>query len=250
MRDPDPRVSTRIRKKVGSILPLRLKRLVRRKRVRLGTLRRLSPVSNEFGYDRGLPVDRYYIERFLDVNREAIRGRVLEIGDSTYTLRFGDDRVSRAEVLNVRPGHPNTTFVADLADAPHLPSEAFDCLVVTQTLHLLFDVAAAVRTMHRVLRPGGTVLVTVPGIGPISADEWSSTWYWSFTPLSATRLFVDVFGADNVEVRAHGNVLTSVAFLEGLATEDLRRHELDAQDARFPMLITVCARRPPCEAAA
>ena len=70
----------------------------------LGDLRRLAPLSREFGYDRGQPVDRYYIEAFLAASSGLIRGRVLEIGDRSYTERFGGDRVTQSDVLNVNPG--------------------------------------------------------------------------------------------------------------------------------------------------
>ena len=53
-----------------------------------------------------------------------------------------------------------------------------------------------------------------------------------------------MFGADHVEVLAYGNVLTSVAFLEGIATGELRGNELENHDPQFPMLITVRAYRP------
>jgi SAM-dependent methyltransferase len=209
----------------------------------MGSLRSLTPLSREFGYDRGLPIDRYYIERFLAQNAHVISGRVLEVGDREYTRRFGGHRVSRSDVLNIEAGHPETTYVADLSDAGNVPSGAFDCLVVTQTLHLVYDMSAAVRTLRRILRPGGVLLATVPGISPISNDLWAGSWYWSLTPLSAVRLFGDEFGPENVEVEACGNVLTSVAFLEGMATDELHRHELDAGDPQFPMLITVRAYR-------
>lgn len=212
--------------------------------VRFGSLRRLSPVSRTFGYDRGQPIDRYYIERFLGDNADVVKGRVLEIGSNAYTRRFGGARVSRADVLNIEPGHPQTTIVGDLASADHIPSGGFDCLLITQTLHLIYDLPAAVATLHRILAPGGTLLTTFPGISPLSSDRWAETWYWALTPLSAVRLFGDVFGPDNVQVTAHGNVLTSVAFLEGLAARELRREELDVHDPQFPMLITVTATRP------
>ena len=225
-----------------------LRRVVQRARlaapVRLGSLRHVTPLSRQFGYDRGLPIDRHYIERFLAENAHAIAGRTLEIGDSEYTRRFGGSEVTQAEVLNIDPGHPETTIVADLADADEIESEAFDCLVITQTLHLIYDVRAAVRTLHRILRPGGTVLATFPGISPLSTDRWAETWYWALTPLSAARLFAEVFGEQNVEVLTYGNVLTSVAFLEGMASRELTSRELDAQDPQFPMLVAVRACRP------
>ncbi len=212
--------------------------------VRMGSLRRLTPLSRQFGYDRGLPVDRYYVEQFLARNAHVITGRVLEVGDSEYTTRFGGQRVTQADVLNVVAGDSGTTIVADLAKGDNIPSAAFDCLVITQTLHLLYDLSAAVQTLSRILRPGGTLLATFPGISPISTDRWAESWYWSLTPLSAARLFGEVFGPDNVEVVAYGNVLTSVAFLEGMATRELSRHELETHDPQFPMVVTVRAYRP------
>jgi glycosyltransferase involved in cell wall biosynthesis len=225
-----------------------LTRVGRRLPVRLGSLRRLTPVSRHFGYDRGLPVDRYYIERFLQDNAHLISGRVLEVGDAAYSRRFGGDRVTHFDVLNIKPGHPDTTFVGDLAEGHVLPSDAFDCVILTQTLHLIYDLPAAVRTLNRALRPGGSLLATFPGISPISSDEWASTWYWALTPVSARRLFGEAFGEEHIEVTAHGNVLTSTAFLQGMAANELRSRELGVTDPQFPMLITVRAGRAADEA--
>nr|WP_231126652.1 glycosyltransferase [Motilibacter aurantiacus] len=228
-------------------VPLQLRRLARPRRpglVRLGSLASTEPISRSFGYGRGLPVDRHYIEGFLAENAENVRGRVLEVGDPSYTRRFGGSRVSRADVLNVDASMPGTTFAADLADAPELPSDTFDCIVLTQTLHLVYDMAAAVRTLHRILRPGGTVLATVPGISPVSEDRWAETWYWSLTPRSARLLFEEAFAPDLVEVRHWGNVLSAVAFVEGLAAQELRPHELATVDPQYPVTVAVRAFKP------
>jgi len=211
---------------------------------RLAFPRRLSPVSRIFGYDLGTPVDRYYIERFLEEHTHLVTGRVLEVGDSDYSRRYGGSKVSQFDVLNVHPGHPDTTFVDDLADGRSLPSESFDCVILTQTLHLVFDTPAAVRTLYRVLRPGGTVLVTTPGISPIDSGEWNSSWYWSLTPHSARRLFAEVFGDEHVEVWSRGNLVTCTAFLQGMPLEELSARERGADDPQFPLIVTVKAVRP------
>ena len=83
-------------------------------RVSFGNLRRVTPISREFGFDRGLPVDRYYIENFLTHHADDIRGRVLEIGDNSYTRRFGGDHVTKSDVLHVVEGNPQATIVGDL----------------------------------------------------------------------------------------------------------------------------------------
>jgi SAM-dependent methyltransferase len=213
-------------------------------RVRFGSLRRVTPVSRVFGYDRGLPIDRYYIERFLARHADDIRGRVLEIGDNFYTRQFGGSRVTTSDVLHVAAGNPQATIVADLTGADHIPADTFDCVVLTQTLHLIYDVRAALRTLYRILKPGGVVLATFPGISQISHDEWGAYWCWGFTALSARRLFGEAFPVADVRVEAHGNVLVAIAFLHGLATQELRQEELNYSDANYEVLLTVKAVKP------
>ena len=205
---------------------------------RFGDLQRLSPISREFGLDRGLPIDRFYMERFLAAHAHHIRGAVLEIGEPTYARRFGQARVTSCDVLHLEAGHPGVTLVADLADADHLPSGAFDCIVFTQTLQFIYDVHAAVRTLHRILAPGGVLLATVPGICQISRfdmDRWGD--YWRFTSLSLRRLLEEVFAPAQVTVESRGNVLAAVALLHGLAAQELREEELDVHDADYEVLI-------------
>src|SRR5262245_9564385 len=157
--------------------------------VDFGHLRRVTPVSREFGYDRGKPVDRYYVENFLARQAGDIQGRVLEIGDAAYTRQFGGERVTISDVLHVEAGNPAATIMGDLTHADHIPTNTFDCFILTQTLQFVYDVQAALQTTYRILKPGGVLLATFPGISQISDDRWADYWCWSFTSLSAQRLF-------------------------------------------------------------
>lgn len=216
--------------------------------VRFGSLRRLEPLSRDWGDDRrGGPIDRYYVTSFLDRFRHDVRGRVLEIAEDVYARAFGDDRVTRVDILQYREGeHPRATFVGDLQDAPHLPAGAFDCVILTQTLQLVYDLRAAVATVHRILRPGGVVLVTVPGITPVNrqdSESWGNHWCWSFTALSIRRLFEERFDPEAIEVETHGNVLVAASFLYGLGRDELTRRELDHRDPDYEVLITLRAQK-------
>ena len=212
--------------------------------VRFGTLRRVTPISRYFGYDRGLPVDRYYIEGFLATHATAVKGRTLEVGDSTYTQRYGGGKVTRSDVLHVDLRAPGATVIADLAEGDSIPSDSFDCFICTQTLHLIHDVPAAIDTIFRILKPSGVLLATLPGVSQISRDEWSRTWSWSFSTSSARRLFEQAFPRESLQVEAYGNVLVATAFLHGLAAEELRPEELDFRDPQYEFLITVRAVKP------
>ena len=216
----------------------RLRRLTRP--AWLGTLRRTRPLSSRWGEDRGTPVDRYYIERFMEEHRADLRGRVLEVKESEYTRRFGRD-VEWADVLDIDPGNPQATVVADLTAADAVPSDSFDCFVLTQTLQFIYDTRAALRHAWRVLRPGGILLATVPATSRVITGVEYLRDYWRFTEASCTELFGERFGPARVSVRGRGNVLTCIAFLSGLAYEELSRSELEADDPAFPLLITVRA---------
>ena len=208
-----------------------------------GSLRRTSPISNRFGIDRGVAIDRIYVERFLGENSSDVRGIVLEVGHNTYTRQFGDDRVVRCDVLAPESG-PGITLVGDLTRPEDLEPSRFDCVIMAQTMPFIYDSLAVVSTVHHVLKPGGVLLATLPGItriSPVDKKRWGH--YWSFTTMSADRLFGQVFGPDNVEVVSFGNVLAATAFLYGLAAEELTQRELSAHDPDYQVIIGVRAIR-------
>jgi hypothetical protein len=205
-------------------------------------LTKLDPVSRTFGFDRGKPVDRWYIERFLAAHADDVRGRVLEVAEGTYTQWFGGDDVTRSDVLFAAPGKPEATVVGDLATGRGLPRGTYDCFVMTQTLQVIYDLSAAVRGTRDVLAPNGILLATVPGISQISREDrrdWGD--WWRFTSDSVRRLFGDAYGNENVEVEAHGNVLSAACFLYGFAAEELSEAELAYRDPDFELLMTIRA---------
>jgi glycosyltransferase involved in cell wall biosynthesis/SAM-dependent methyltransferase len=209
--------------------------------VMAGDFERLTPFNNNFGYERGGPIDRYYIENFLQKEAASIRGRALEIGDNSYTIQFGRATVSQSDVLHVDASNPQATWVGDLSDAPHIPDNTFDCLVLTQTLHLIYDFKAALRTCYRILKPGGTLLLTVPGITPIDRGEWKETWYWSFTDRALQRLFAETFSEGHVEITSFGNVRVATAYLYGMGLPEVDQASLDYYDPQFQVINAVKA---------
>ena len=200
----------------------------------------VRPKSAHWGWDRGTPVDRYYIEQFLAEHATDIRGNALEVKDADYTRRFGRG-VARSDVLDIDPANAQATIVADLSIGEGIPREFFDCFILTQTLQFIYDFRGAVAQCERLLRPGGVLLATVPALSRIAHDDGLEWDYWRFTAASCRRVFGEVFGDDDVTVRTYGNVLASTAFLRGTAFEEIPRRKLDVNDPYFPTLVAIRA---------
>jgi SAM-dependent methyltransferase len=207
--------------------------------------RRLDPVSREWGFDRGGPIDRFYVEEFLEHHAADIKGRVLEIGDDAYTRRFGDGRVEAGDILDVDSSNPKATIIADLAEADQIPSDLFDCIILTQTLHVVYETRLVIEALHRILKPGGVLLATFPGLSKISRTELPGSWFWGFTNNSARRLFGEAFPPAGVAVESFGNVLAASAFLYGFSHRELSRSELEYRDPEFDLLVGVRAVKAP-----
>jgi SAM-dependent methyltransferase len=208
----------------------------------LRDLARLEPISSVFGLDRGTPIDRWYIERYLGTHASDIRGRVAEVGDAHYTHRYGRE-TTESTVLDIDVGNRRASVIADLESGEGVPSASFDCFILTQVLMLTYNVHAAVRHVAASLKPGGVLLGSVSGISQISELDAAKTGeYWRFTAASVERILGEHF--ETTDVRAYGNVVTATAFLNGLAAEELTRKQLDYVDARYPLVITFRAARP------
>lgn len=201
------------------------------------------PLCRHYGYTRGTPIDRFYIERFLEEHRGDIRGHVLEIGDDSYSKRFGGDRIDKQDILRLRPGDPHTTIVGDLTQPGVLAHDTFDCIILTQTLQFIFDTAAALRQVRQALRPGGVALITVPGISAIDRGEWGDSWCWSFSSRALEQLLLQSFDHDRVAVSSFGNLFAATAFLHGAAVEEVSRSKLRRLDKAYPVTVAARAER-------
>ena len=211
--------------------------------VRYGDFASTVPVAMDYGYERGNPVDRYYIEKFLEKSSPAIQGRVLEVGEDTYSKKFGAEKITQQDVLHYNQPDPIVTILGDLTQPGVLPEAAFDCIILTQTLQLIFNLDQAVERLHAALKPGGVLLLTVPGITSIERTEWSKNWYWSFTLYAVQKLFERNFAPEELEITQYGNVFSAAMFLYGVAHEELDTRKLDVYDEAYPVILGLKAQR-------
>ena len=205
-----------------------------------GNLRRVKPFSNDFGWDRGTPVDRYYVDRFFERHRDDITGDVLEIDQNIYTHRYGHD-LRTVHSVDIAP-ESEPMFLCDMAHSEDiLPSEAYDCFLLPCTLQHFRELELCLRNVLRVVKPGGVILANAAGL--FRLDQVGLD-FWRPTPDGWRELLKRVWPDCEVVVESEGNCLAIVAINLGLALEELRPEELDYYDARFPIVTHIYCRKP------
>jgi glycosyltransferase involved in cell wall biosynthesis len=206
-----------------------------------GDFDRVRPFSTDFGFDRGGAIDRYYIENFIRENANVVCGNVLEIGDNEYTLKFGQNSVKQSDILHVDQSNSKATYVGDITHVPEIPTGYFDCIIFTQTLHLIYDYRSALQTCYRILKPGGSLLLTVPGISQIDKGMWKDYWLWSFSATAMRKLMAETFNGSTVDIKSYGNVYVATSFLYGMGLPEIRKEKLDHHDPSYQLIISVKA---------
>jgi SAM-dependent methyltransferase len=205
-----------------------------------GSFRNLQPKSRIFGYDRGTQsIARYYIDNFVERYASDIHGHVLEVGDNRYISRYGK-QITHSDILHVNSDNPHATIVTDLTRAGEIPSNIFDCIVITQTFQFIYDSRSALGQCYRILKPGGVMLATFSGISQISEydmERWGE--YWRFTSRSVHKLFTELFPEENIIIDVKGNVLAAISLLEGLASSELSNEELNYCDPAYEIIGSV-----------
>ncbi|MES2447351.1 MAG: methyltransferase domain-containing protein [Bacteroidota bacterium] len=204
-----------------------------------GDFGRTKPLSNNYGFDRGGAIDRYYIEKFLASESSHIKGNVLEIADNNYTLKFGKKLVTKSDVLHINKDAPGATYIADLGQENDMPSDKFDCIILTQTLQFIYDYRLALKNCYRMLKKGGTLLLTVPGISAIELGEWHKSWLWSFNEASIEKICEEIFPNQNLAINSYGNVFAAITFLHGVGISEIDTQKLDIRDNAYDVIITL-----------
>jgi len=218
---------------------------------------RLEPIRRD-PWARGLPIDRYYVDRFFErwnhAEKSDVAGSVLEFYDTRYASAVGGWRespdpadpsccVERVDVIDIVP-NPRATIRADISDAPEIPDATYDTIFCTQVLQYLPEPHRGVATLRRILRPGGVLYLTLPGLAPIGPIEGGGIEYSRFTAVGVEVMLRKHFHPEDFLVQAFGNVLSALGFLHGLASDEFSIDELNFHDPAFEVLIAVRAKAP------
>lgn len=138
--------------------------------------------------------------------RNASQGLVLDAGSGRgawrHVIAEGGGRRESLDIGSDGPESPD--WVEDLTDMPNVPSERFDAVICHQVLEHTPAPAQALSELHRVMKPGGTIVVSVPHL---SRRHELPHDYFRFTQEGLNRLMTDA-GFDVVELIPYGGILT------------------------------------------
>ena len=208
-------------------------------------LRKTKPISNDYGWSRGKPIDRFYIEKFLDTNKILIKGDCGEISEARYFEKYNNNLVKSFKIFDIDVSNKLAEIHGNLEDINKIPEKVFDCFICTQVLNFIYDFSTAVESLHKMLKPEGVLLLTVAGPSSHISEYDMLRWgdYWRFTEQSILKVCEKTFGENNVEVKSYGNVLTATSMLQGISSEELTNDEINYYDPIYPILITVVAKK-------
>jgi hypothetical protein len=209
-------------------------------KINFGDLRRLKPMSKDSDSVRGGPIDRYYIEKFLYEHSPDIRGNVLEVGDNRYTLEYGKNNVAKSDVLDLSGDNKKATVIADLTDARHIPSNAYDCVILTHCISIIYNYYYALRTVHRILKRSGVLLLT-SGVGFQIQPNPHNDIHWNISDVCFRKILSEFFPADKIITKRYGNILAMSCFLYGIGRTELDAGEYDFNDIDFPVIFGIRA---------
>lgn len=198
----------------------------------------LRPSSTRFGLERGKPIDRVFIEKFLADNKEYIHGTVIEIGDNRYMSQYAQ-LIENPVIMHVNGWGG---MKGNLATGEGIVDNYADCLICTQTLQHIYDIQPCIENIYRLLKPGGTALITNGYIGELSMYDYKN-WgeFWKFTDMTAEKLFSRSFDNSKINVNAYGNVKAAIGFLYGMCAEDMPNDVFEYSDSQYPMIVAVRA---------
>ena len=215
------------------------------KKINLNSLHNIKPISKDFGWSRGKPIDRFYIEEFLTKNKKLIKGDCGEISETRYLDMYNNDLIKTTKIFDIDLTNKSADIHGDLEDINNIPEKIFDCFISTQVLNFIYNYSIAIDNLHKMLKPEGALLLTVSGPSTHISEYDMSRWgdYWRFTEQSVLKAFEKTFGQNNVEVKCYGNVLAATYMLQGISSEELTKDEINYYDPIYPMLITVVAKK-------
>jgi SAM-dependent methyltransferase len=205
--------------------------------VAFGDFVRNAPFCPNYGFSRGTPIDRFFLDCFITKIRDEVVGDVLEIGGvQENRVRYRLQHASSYRTMDIEL-FPGVDFAGDAHDPAASPASSFDCILLFNVLEHCKEPSIVVENVHRWLRAGGKAFCLVPNAQRVHRDPRD---YWRIMPDALEYLFRNFASA---EVFTYGNLITTIAALSGLGAEELSSEDLVEVNSMYPVVSCVTAHK-------
>lgn len=107
------------------------------------------------------------------------RGAVLDVGCGSMPYRAVIEKHAAGyDGLDIEPRALGLRYLCSVTDMAPVPDTSYDTVLCSEVLEHVGDPAAALTEIYRVLKPGGTLIVTVPFLGRLHEEPHD---YFRFT---------------------------------------------------------------------
>ncbi|MBD2360453.1 methyltransferase domain-containing protein [Anabaena minutissima FACHB-250] len=200
-----------------------------------GDFRKTNPICHVTGFTRGTPIDRYYLQKFVNKIKDQVVGNVLEVGGVAKDREFYQfDLASTYRIMNLESGS-GIDLVGDVHDVSLIETESLDGVVIFNVLEHCYSPWIAVENIYKWLKPGGKCFCMVPNAQRLHDRPGD---YWRPLPDGVNWLFRNF---SQRQLSVYGNPLTVIASFHGVATEELTSEELDEFHADYPVSTCIVA---------
>lgn len=194
--------------------------------------KRYAPLCHDYGYSRGTPIDRYYLEQFIREIRSYVVGYTLEIGGSRENqYLYGFTNAMSYKTMDMHQ-KPEVDITGDIHDPNSLGSNSFDSIILFNVLEHCEKPWIVVENIYNWLTKRGSVFCMVPNSQRIHRDPKD---YWRILPDGMRSLFAKF---PIKQLYLYGNPITTIATMMGVAAEELSSEELNSFNSEY--LVATC----------
>lgn len=133
--------------------------------------------------------------------------------------------------------HKNKKIVGDVSFMKHVSSDVFDTIIATQVFEHVKRPEEAIKELHRILKPGGHLIWTVPSFSVLHGAPFD---FYRYTGPGVKHLF-DIAGFKIHDMAHAGDLFFTLTALMGYGPGDLLAEDFGKSDELFATQIHVHA---------
>ncbi len=134
-----------------------------------------------------------------------VQGKTIDLGCGLMPFKnYLTNRVTTYHTLDLWPQSNKVTYVEDIQDMSTVPTASYDSAICFEVLEHIPDPFQGVREIYRILKPGGTVVISVPHLSRLHDQPYD---FFRFT-VYGLRYILEAADFEVLEIRDKGGLLS------------------------------------------